>query len=142
MSQQVKDQQKQRRYGLIGVGCTLLPLIPLVMIFLAGVLGALQEGGIEKISEALMIAAFMVPFIGILAVALFNNVSRVRKAQTEIEVLRERMEAQAGSISISVGDTSGAMTEIQENKGALSDSETVFDFEEVEQPASSTVFKK
>ena len=113
MSQQVKDQQKQRRYGLIGVGCTLLPLIPLVMIFLAGVIGALQEGGIEKISEALMIAAFMVPFIGILAVVVFNNVSRVRKAQTEIEVLRERMEAQAGSISISIGDTSGAMTEIQ-----------------------------
>ena len=142
MSQQIEAQQKQRRYGLIGVGCTIIPLIPLVLIFLAGFLGALQKGGVEHISEALMIAALFVPFIGILSVAVFSNVSRVRKANTEIEVLRERMEAQAGSISISAGDSSGAMTEVQENKGALSGSETTFDFEEVEQTASSAVSKK
>ena len=117
-------------------GCFLFLIAP-VFFFTIGLLLAIVFGTIP-LTQALAMTIVPIIFfplvwhIGTLAMQQFNKAA---EAHEEIDVIHQKMEAHAGSISVSEASLAGELTEVQSADGGL---EVAFDFEGDAQEASPT----
>ena len=125
MTHVLKVQRSKRRWGIFGAGCSFLVMIPFAFFVLIAGLIAIGSGGVGGVFAFLV----MMLLLGALGYIIFKNFKRASDANQEMKVISEKMEAQGGSISVSLGDSAGGVTQVQHQAHDLSMADEVsFDF--------------